>query len=296
MGERYRWNGELLSLQALDASAERLRATFDPGSASFNYQIHARIIRHFLGDEWFRQNVSLTASPKSFLRPDFVADMPDPHYSAYMLRLAELLINLQAVRGFSHCLDHMATRQIQAGLAEMQIGQLLYACDIPFRYLASGDVKSPDIAFQLPSGAEVFAEVKCKLDGAAYSDKALRNLSEKARKQIGSGNEGAVFVKVPLSWVDITKTNQGGPPKITLPDQLVHAARHELSGSSRIRKMIFFVFYHAVEPDGSLAITQVTMEVTSPSLEVSSPWRAELLGPEVPGRWVSMMDLAARWR
>lgn len=293
MAARFRWDGSPLSLSFLDSVANDLATIAKPGTARFNFRLHAFIIRYFLGDEWFREHLLPDAKPESFFRPDFSESEADQRYSALTLELAENLLNLQFVKGFYRCLDHMAPRQMQSGLAELQIGQVLKSRGVSFRYVEEDDSTTVDLLLKTPSGEEGLGEIKCKYEEAEYSHRTLMDALSSARKQIGKGNSGVVFLKVPLAWVDVQTPTASGPPEIRLPPRIVAAANSAMRQATRIKKVVFYVFHYAFDPNGELSVTHATMEMTNPQLNEASPWSAELLGGE--GVWVRMPDLAKRW-
>ncbi len=294
MTEQFRWDGVHLSLALLDAVANDLKAKGHvPGTARFNFMIHAVIIRYFLGDEWFEAHLLPDAHPNSYLRPDFsVADV-DPKYSVRTLELAEMLLNLQFVSGFRRCLEHLALKQIQSGLAELEIGQVLRSRGVPFRYVEDGEDTTVDIVFALPTGADALAEIKCKEADTPYSDATLTRALTKARQQIGKGNQGMVFVKVPSAWVEVVQASARERPDIKLPPAIVEAAKAAMRASSRIKKIIFYIAHYAYDPDWGLSSTHVTMEMSNP--ENSEPWVPDLLGAYPLGAWIRMPVLAKRW-
>lgn len=290
---RFKWNGTPLSTEDLDAIAGKLSTQEQPGTARFNFMIHAVIIRYFLGDDWFREHFLPDSRLESFFRPDFSDQEVDPRYSALTLELAENLLNLQGVLGFSQCLEHFALRQMESGLAELQIGQLLTLCGVPFRYVEDGEPTTVDLVFKTPSGLDGLGEIKCKYEKADYSDSTLRDALATARKQIGKGNAGVVFVKIPTAWVDVSRPIAEDAPKISLPPRIVAAAKGAMMKSSRIKKVIFYVFHHDCDLTRGVRVTHAAMEMTSPKLDVSSPWRTDLLVGQ--GSWDRMDDLAKRW-
>lgn len=290
---RFRWNGEHLSVALLDDVASDLAKQVRPGTARFNFRIHAVIIRHFLGHDWFNEHLLPNAREDSFLRPDFDGQDVDARFSALTLQLAENLLNLQTVRGFRTCLEHMAGRQMQSGLCELQIGHVLQSRGVPFRYVEEGDPTTVDLVLQTQSGVEGLGEIKCKYEDVAYSKNTLKSAIETARKQIGRGNDGVVFVKLPPAWLEIAHQGFRYPPKIVLPTEIVDTAKDQMRQASRIKKVVFYVFHHLFDPARGLSVTHATMEMTSSRLPVGSPWRAELLSGT--GSWTTMQDLSRRW-
>ena len=294
MADQFRWDGTPLSLALLDAVANDLKAKATlPGTSRFHFTIHAVIIRYFLGDDWFRNHLLPDAHPNSFLRPDFSTADVDPNYSARTLELAEMLLNLQHVRGFRRCLEHLALKQVQSGLAELQIGQVLQTRGVPFRYVEDGEATTVDIVFELPTRTEAFAEIKCKEEETPYSDATLRRALAKARQQIGKDNAGVVFVKVPTAWVEISQSHASERADIRLPAPIVAAAKSTMRESSRIKKIIFYVVHYAYDPAWGLGATHVTMEMSN--LSNTAPWTDDPLGAYEPGPWVRMPELHNRW-
>lgn len=290
---RFRWNGEHLSFALLDAVASDLAKQARPGTARFNFTMHAVIIRHFLGDDWFKEHLLPDAREDSFLRPDFEKQDFDPRFSVLTLELAENLLNLQTVQGFRTCLDHMAGRQMQSGLCELQIGHVLRSRGVSFRYVEEGEPTTVDLVLQTQSGVEGLGEIKCKYEEGEYSDKTLRRALATARKQIGKGNEGVVFVKLPSAWLKVVPRGVDDPPQIVLPAEVVATAKDQMRRASRIKKVVFYVFHHVFDPARGLGVTHATMEMTSSQLTDESPWRAELLGGSGP--WTTMQELSSRW-
>lgn len=294
MAEPFRWDGTPLSLALLDAVAGDLKDQGTlPGTPRFHFTIHAVIIRYFLGDDWFRDHLLPDAHPNSFLRPDFSSAEVDANYSVRTLELAEMLLNLQFVRGFRRCLEHLALKQIQSGLAELQIGQVLRLAGVSFRYVEVDDETTVDVVFRLPAGIEAFGEIKCKEEDTPYSDATLSRALTKARQQIGKGNAGVVFVKVPSAWVEVSQSHASERADIRLPDAIVAAAKAAMRGSSRIKKIIFYVVHYAYDPAWGLGATHVTMEMSNP--QNAEPWVGDLLGPFAPGPWIRMPEFSKRW-
>lgn len=126
MVEDFVWDKEPLTLAKLDVLAEKLTRSLTPGTARFNYVMNVSIINYFLGHEWFEKYAYINSHKDSYLRPYFIGDHDiDRIYSVQIVELAELLINLQFVRGFPKILEHLSLKQIESGLAEMRVGQCL---------------------------------------------------------------------------------------------------------------------------------------------------------------------------
>src|SRR5580704_11056329 len=104
MGDRFRWSKEPLTLKELTSFARDVAKDAPYNSAKFANAMHVFIIVHFLGRDWYRQYAYLTAEKNSYLSPEFGPDGKAPVYSMRILKLAEMLFNLQGVEGFEYCL------------------------------------------------------------------------------------------------------------------------------------------------------------------------------------------------
>jgi len=289
----YRWDGRYLTLQEVDAWAQELKKHAAPGTARFNFTINASIIRYFLGDAWFEKHMYLDAHPDSFLRPDFSKGDADPRYSIHTLEFAEMLLNLQVVRGFARVLENLSLKQLESGLAELHIGTILRKFGVPFRYVEEGDSTTVDIMFRAPDGSDALCEIKCKYETTGFSESSLRSAIGEARRQIGKGNTGVVFVKIPVSWMYVEQASAREKAVINVPPQVIAVAKSELRQTSRIKKLIFYVAHHAYEEGWGLSVTQATMEFTNS--KNAAPWKADLFSSYQPGAWYSLHRLAQRW-
>ncbi|WP_421932491.1 hypothetical protein [Phenylobacterium sp.] len=294
MAEDFRWDGAHLELPLLDAVAADLGKSVKPGTAKFNFMMHAFIIRYFLGDDWFEKHVHLDAHPNSFLRPNFSGDRDvDPRYSVLILRLAELFINLQFALGFSKCLEHMSLEQIESGLAEMHVGQLFKERGIPFKYVEEADRTTVDIIFEAPDHTQALCEIKCKYEKTNFSKGTLQSAFREASRQIGRGNSGIVVVKVPSSWMNISQSRASEPPNIKIPQEIIDVTKDQIRQYSRIKKVVFVVSHYAYDPEWGLSATHTTMEFNNP--KNAAPWDVELLNAYPPGDWYSIVALGKRW-
>ena len=115
----------------------------------------------------------------------------------------------------------------------------------------------------------------------------------KARQQIGEGNAGVVFVKVPTAWVEVSQSHASERADIRLPAPIVAAAQRAMRASSRIKKIIFYVVHYAYDPAWGLGATHVTMEMSNP--QNAGPWTEDPLGAYEPGLWITMPELHNRW-
>ena len=294
MVDVFRWDGKTLELPELDAVAADLKKLCAPGTARFNYTMNAVIIRHFLGGDWFRKQVHFDAHQNSYLRPNFPADSDvDPKYSVQILELAEMLTNLQFVRGFHKVLEHLSLEQIESGIAELKVGQALTEKGIPFKYAEDTDRTTVDIIFNAPDGSQALCEIKCKKDSTPFSRNTVGSAFKEASGQIGKGNAGILFIRVPASWIEIEQSHASERAAITIPPELIEVTRDNIRQYSRIKKVILYVWSYAYDADWGLSSTHNTMEFNNP--RNAPPWDVELLGAYEPGDWYSLIRMGERW-
>src|SRR6266446_2875642 len=126
--------------------------------------------------------------------------------SAYrIMDLAELLYNLQNVRGFDECIARMRDGDIEGTHAELDFGRMLYLQQIPFRYVVPSGRKGSDYDIEIIywNGLVVCGDAKCKVEATEFSAKTIDNTLEKAQRQLPDNRPGIVFVKVPPKWIEI---------------------------------------------------------------------------------------------
>lgn len=287
----FRWGGDELTIAALDDWATELSRKAKPGTAAFANAVHVFIVVHFLGERWYYNHAYLNSPASSPLHPHFDPDGRAAVYSMRMLNLAEMLLNLQGVEGFQTCLDHMTLDQIESALSELQIGMMLYQDQIHFRYLDPVTVrgKSPDIEIILRDGVSALADIKCKYEDTEVREVTLINTLKKALKQLPKGRPSLIFVKVPQEW-----TFEAGDA-VMLPIPVVNATSRFLRNTTRVAKVVFYIFHLARHPAGMLN-RHAIREVNNPRNPDDSPWNQPLFPLTHSGfNWITMPSLIDRW-
>lgn len=163
------------------------------------------ILGKFFGTEWFERHFCV--SKNWFLRVDISRWSEDGWNEMYraLIRinnLAEMLINLQDFSGFDGCLQLLADGNIEAAFAELEVGKILSAYNVPFRFnRRTGKPKLDyDVGLSFRNGVPGCADTKCLLESTAMSDMAILERLKKARSQLPDNMPGAVFIKLPEEW------------------------------------------------------------------------------------------------
>ncbi len=165
-------------------------------------------LEHFLGLPWLKKHVLSECSTPGYLshRPKMVDEFIgiDKDHTQRVVQLAEALLNLQAVEGLGDRLDRLYQGQIEPTMAELDFGMFMRVQGTDFRYVEASGVKTRDYDVELfyPDGIAACGDIKCKLDGSAFSKTGLLSTLTKGRQQLPADRPGILFVKVPQEWVD----------------------------------------------------------------------------------------------
>jgi hypothetical protein len=89
-----------------------LKVYSDYGRRHFN--LFTYVLHRFLGQEWVEKHIlaqalGINKGPTAFLEVDFSTDERRELGSLRLFDLAEMLMNLQLVEGFSECIDRLRT-------------------------------------------------------------------------------------------------------------------------------------------------------------------------------------------
>ena len=191
------------------------------------------IIAHFFGRDWFTAHIR--------------HDAPKP---------AESLFNLQNIPGFDETIAQMkgGGDKIEATCAELDFGRFLYIHDVEFRFNVPSMKKGADYDVELiyRDGLAVPADAKCKLESTDIDPRSISNTLEKGRKQLPADRPGAIFLKVPQSWVADT----------AIAAKMVSEGQRFFRNTDRIISVKFYVT-HLMIGDGMIMHRHAVREITN---------------------------------
>ncbi|HET8670799.1 MAG TPA: hypothetical protein VFM05_09300 [Candidatus Saccharimonadales bacterium] len=253
-------------------------------------------LRAVVGNEWTNQMVfsqhSTVSRPNQLGRAFMKAEDEETEHRYRNLertvRLAELLFNLQFIKGIDGRLDDLRRGKVEATYAELEAGAFLLRRSVLFNYVDEIGVKGLDYDGQilLKSGERVICEMKCKVESTGLSEGGSRNALDAARRQLPPGEPGIVFLKIPESWVR--------DPKVSTV--LSTALNDFLRGTSRVIAVVLRweeVFVQAGEV-GALIAYKYRVEL-GPAPKSVSPEVQNLLdqlsGPAMSA-WISFGVIA----
>lgn len=166
------------------------------------------VLRYSLGDSWCAQHLFGLGGQASYMRPQ--ADScprvrPDDlnifRYNLRIFRLAEYILNVHTVDGFSRRAERIRSGDVESGIAELEAAALLDKSGIPFRFRDESGRVTEDYDIEMVLGdTTVAVETKCKLEETVLSAGTVRDILNKARRQLPTTRPGLVFLKIPELW------------------------------------------------------------------------------------------------
>ncbi len=179
------------------------------------FTIAVSIVRRFFGHDWYMDHIFQDADgsrPNGFMRIDYRPGPKGELKTSRLLDFAENLFNLQHIEGFDDRVEQMRAGSIEATFAEFDFGRFLCIHDIDFKFVTACGVAGKDYDYRIryADGREVCADAKCRLEGTATRAETIMNALRKARtNNLPPDEPGAVFVKVPQSWLEDEAMRRG---------------------------------------------------------------------------------------
>jgi len=186
----------------------------DPARETFTLAVS--VVRHFFGHQWYFDHVhqdAVGSCPNGFMRIDYTPGPVGESKTSRLLDFAENLFNLQHIDGFDDRVNQMrADSMIESTFAEFDFARFLYIHDIDFQFVVPCGVAGKDYDYRVrfADGREICADAKCRLEGTQMRAETIVNALKKARSNnLPDDKPGAVFVKVPASWLEDEAMRKG---------------------------------------------------------------------------------------
>lgn len=159
------------------------------------YALALGILDALMGEPWVRANVVGKHGSPDYFRA--AADSTERRKnSARVITFAEMLFNLQDVKGFERRLPQLRAGDVESGVAELQAAALLTAAG--FQILLREEGYDLDICL-LEGDAAV--EIKRKLESTKPSIETISSTLKHARRQLPTDRPGFVFLSIPETWI-----------------------------------------------------------------------------------------------
>jgi hypothetical protein len=96
-----------------------------------------------------------------------------------------------------------AAENPEPSMAELQIGNMLFMNDWRFRFVVPQSKLGADYDLEIDYFDQVVcADVKCKIEDAVPTAKAISSTLRKKRTQLPPDRPGVFFVKIPQEWME----------------------------------------------------------------------------------------------
>jgi hypothetical protein len=122
------------------------------------------IMKYYFGEVWLNKYLMPHSAKPNLLRTDVSDTISQDRTALRAIDLAEVIYNLQHVRGFDECIARMRNGDIEGTYAELDLGRMLY--QVPFSYVVPQGVKKGqdyDVEVEYPD-VIACAEAKCNIE------------------------------------------------------------------------------------------------------------------------------------
>jgi hypothetical protein len=187
-----------------------------PNTSLMVYTLSLEVLIYFLGFPWVDANVlwlnppldGRSAAGRKYFSTHAKDDPKRIRYQIRVTQLAQNLFNLQHIDGFKQRLLLMRTSNIESAAGEMEGAALLATPNLKFRFITPTGVKGQDYEgeFSTHAGRVIACEIKVKAEKTKLTLKSVWGTLEEARQQLPKDRPGAIFLKVPDTWVDESST------------------------------------------------------------------------------------------
>lgn len=172
------------------------------GSIEAYHYVALYILIELLGSQWATDHLTFH-NDEQFLKSKSKEFRDIDSFFLRVMSLAEMLLNLQDIAGFSGCLELLARGDIESAFAELEVGKLLSMRGVRFSFnkrtlVAKADF---DLIVFFQNGDQGFAETKCKAEQGPLTEQSIRNSLRQARSQLPNDGPGIIFMKIPEVWI-----------------------------------------------------------------------------------------------
>jgi hypothetical protein len=168
------------------------------------------ILQKFFGADWIAQHVEPGTKTK-FLATNNSTPALREQQKMRRVVLAEMLFNLQKVKGFNNCLAKLNDGEVEPTYGALEIARMIVttATDtkLSFRFVSESRRlrRDYDLSIKFSDGAIARAETKCKLEETAITLQTIEQSLSRAKQQLPQSKPGIVFIKVPRAWIEDEK-------------------------------------------------------------------------------------------
>ena len=256
------------------------------------YGLACELIRFFLGHDWTNSNVFQQAARNQSEGANFLKTRAANHDDRFrhqdrVVRLAELLFNLQGIEGFQDRLGLIRTGNLEAAYAELQCASHIARSSVEFRFVVPSGTRGLDFDAEiLPHQAPpIPVELKSKAEETDLSSNTILSTLQAARRQLPPSTASLAFLKIPEHWV----RDPAIAPEVT------SALEEFFRNTSRVIAVVFRWEEWYFSPTGhGLILSKFRVEINPSSHHISSPVMEvlDMMRRPYSRAWTDLLSLA----
>ncbi len=139
-----------------------------------------------MGREWLIKHFNPDLKRSSIFKISFGVSEEEAARNYRVIDLAELLINLKDIEGFTECISRMrAADSPEPRLAELHIAKMLYINRWPFRFVKPQGKRGNDYDLEIICHNQVrCGDTKCKIESTELSSETITATLKNSRTQL----------------------------------------------------------------------------------------------------------------
>ena len=238
------------------------------------YNTAVRVLTEVFGSTWVKRHLARTDSGNGFFYNNFANEEEAAQHLFRITTLAEILVNLQPVRGYAACVARMQTSaQIEPKFAELEVGKLLYLFGVGFELDSA--LNNHGLVVEPANEPGICAETGRTIEAGEPREPEIAQLLDEAQAALPPDQPGIIFLKVPTHWLTGDATASAA----------ADIARRWLDDAAGAASVVYYTM--AVAGDG----------VAAREIPTEDPARHQLSQPLFPAEPVDSeaLFLSAKW-
>ena len=288
---------EGVRMQGFDARVQQLLGVWNqiPVEYRSDFTLCFAIIRKYMGVDWLKKHFDPEQKKSTFFKLAYDATEEDAIRNYRAIDLAECIINLREIEGFSDFLSRMReSENPESGYAELHIAKMLHINNWPFRMIKPRGKRGDDYDLEIICHNQTrCGDTKCKLESTELSTATIESTLKNSRDQLPADGPGVFFLKIPQTWM----TNPDWE-RITGEGAEAFFAR----GTQRVASVVFYVeplgFRDGYLTQGHLYLEKMNNRHRLTKLfdwHLFERWRPPPVAPNtMPPFWIRLSNFPSR--
>lgn len=259
------------------------------------YGLSSVVMRHYFGDNWSAENIlseqskihPINRAGRSFFRTDNKISEERLRHQERVVRLPELIYNLQNIKGIERKLQQLKEGQTEATFAELECAAHFHSRSIKIEFVQEIGIKGQDYDINAftSDGRKIHCEAKCRIENTPFSKQTIKERLRYAHDQLPKHEPGIVSVKIPEAWTKEHSTE----------GEMVNVLREYFRRTQRVVAVLFRWEQVRLSGSGGLILYMYKLQRNDQSDLIDGSIEtllAELDSP--PKNWVSFRQVVER--